>query len=143
MKKVRFKYERGITLIALVITIIVLLILAGVSINLVVGENGILNKAQEARNKYEIEAIKEQIEVAKCFLELQDKKITATNIKEYLVENDIYEEGKIEILQKDLDYETIKIGKAEVDILVHKITLYFEKGETWSVDRRNLCSCVE
>ena len=37
-----FRKQKGITLIALVITIIVLLILAGVSINLVVGEGGIL-----------------------------------------------------------------------------------------------------
>jgi len=42
------KFQKGITLIALVITIIVLLILAGVSINLVVGENGVLKKAQKS-----------------------------------------------------------------------------------------------
>ena len=40
--------ETGITLIALVVTIIVLIILAGVSINMLVGENGIITKAQEA-----------------------------------------------------------------------------------------------
>lgn len=40
--------QKGITLIALVITIIVLLILAGVSISLIVGENGVLNKAKNA-----------------------------------------------------------------------------------------------
>ena len=41
--------QKGITLIALVITIIVLLILAGVSIAMLSGENGILNKASEAK----------------------------------------------------------------------------------------------
>ena len=41
--------ERGITLIALVVTIIVLIILAGVSINMLVGENGIINMAQRAK----------------------------------------------------------------------------------------------
>lgn len=46
--KGQMKKTNGITLIALVITIIVLLILAGVTISLVVGENGILGKAQEA-----------------------------------------------------------------------------------------------
>ena len=40
--------QRGITLIALVITIIVLLILAGVSIAMLTGDNGILTKAREA-----------------------------------------------------------------------------------------------
>ena len=43
--------QRGITLIALVITIIVLLILAGVSIAMLTGENGILTKATESTEK--------------------------------------------------------------------------------------------
>ena len=43
--------ERGITLIALVITIVVLLILAGVTINAVFSDSGIIKKAQEAQNK--------------------------------------------------------------------------------------------
>lgn len=42
---------RGITLIALVITIIVLLILAGISIAMLTGENGILTKADEAKRE--------------------------------------------------------------------------------------------
>ena len=45
--------ERGITLIALVITIIVLLILAGVSIAMLTGENGILSQAQRAKSETE------------------------------------------------------------------------------------------
>ena len=43
--------NKGITLIALVITIIVLLILAGVSIAMLTGQNGILTQANEASNK--------------------------------------------------------------------------------------------
>ena len=43
--------NRGITLIALVVTIIVLLILAGVSINMLTGQNGILNRAKEAKDE--------------------------------------------------------------------------------------------
>ena len=46
-----FKRKNGITLVALVVTIVVLLILAGVSINLVLGNNGIIAKAKEARDK--------------------------------------------------------------------------------------------
>ncbi len=42
--------EEGITLVALVVTIIVLLILAGVTINMVLGENGIIQKAKSAKN---------------------------------------------------------------------------------------------
>ena len=43
--------EKGITLVALVVTIVVLLILAGVSINLVLGENGLITQAKEAREQ--------------------------------------------------------------------------------------------
>ena len=49
MEKSFKKKEKGITLVALVVTIVVLLILAGVSINLVLGENGLINKAKEAK----------------------------------------------------------------------------------------------
>lgn len=44
-----FKKERGITLVALVVTIVVLLILAGVSISMVLGNNGLVTKAQETQ----------------------------------------------------------------------------------------------
>ena len=55
------KKERGITLIALVITIIVLIILAGVSINLVLGENGIVNISKRAKENTELAAKEEKI----------------------------------------------------------------------------------
>ena len=45
------KNKKGITLVALVVTIVVLLILAGVSINLVLGDNGIIAKAKDAETK--------------------------------------------------------------------------------------------
>ena len=51
MLKETLKRNKGITLIALVVTIIVLLILAGISINMLTGENGILNRAAEAKEK--------------------------------------------------------------------------------------------
>ena len=44
---------KGITLIALIITIIVLLILAGVSISLVLNQNGVIDKSKEAKTKYQ------------------------------------------------------------------------------------------
>lgn len=47
-----FKQEKGITLVALVVTIVVLLILAGVSITMVLGNNGIVKKAQDAKTNY-------------------------------------------------------------------------------------------
>lgn len=58
------KNNKGITLIALVITIIVLLILAGVSIAMLTGENGILNQATDARDDTEAAEIREKVELA-------------------------------------------------------------------------------
>ena len=52
--------EKGITLIALVITIIILLILAGVSIAMLTGENGILTQAQRAKNETEEARVEEE-----------------------------------------------------------------------------------
>ena len=62
----RFKTKeaKGITLIALVITIIVLLILAGVTIATLTGDNGILGKANEAKTTNDEEKAKEQIKIA-------------------------------------------------------------------------------
>ena len=59
IKKV-LKEKRGITLIALVITIIVLLILAGVSISMLTGDNGIITQAQKAKEKTEEAKIREE-----------------------------------------------------------------------------------
>lgn len=57
------KQREGITLIALIITIIILLILAGVAISLTIGEHGILNMAKEAREEYQIASAQEKLEL--------------------------------------------------------------------------------
>ncbi len=59
-----FKQKKGITLIALVITIIVLLILAGISISMLSGDNSILQKATDAKTKSDEAQIKERIQLA-------------------------------------------------------------------------------
>ena len=50
---IKTKDKNGITLVALVVTIIVLILLAGVSVNLVIGNNGIIAKAQIAKKNAE------------------------------------------------------------------------------------------
>lgn len=61
--KTNLKNQKGITLVALVVTIIVLLILAGVSLSLVAGGNGIINKSVRAVDETKIGAAKEQTEL--------------------------------------------------------------------------------
>ena len=60
------KNNLGITLIALVITIIVLLILAGVSIAILTGNNGILTQANEAKMKTEVAELQESLQIFKA-----------------------------------------------------------------------------
>lgn len=70
------KKNNGITLIALVITIIVLLILAGISIGMLTGENGILTKATQASEKYKIETAREKIQLAVQSYEMDKENTT-------------------------------------------------------------------
>ena len=47
---IKVREERGITLVALVITIIILLILAGISVNIILGQNGLIKGVKKQRN---------------------------------------------------------------------------------------------
>lgn len=84
--------QKGITLVALVITIIVLLILAGVSISLVVGQNGVLGKATSAVVTNKAAGVKEKVgnALAAAEMEYQSKwaqgissGVTTTRLKVY------------------------------------------------------------
>lgn len=119
MKNKKLKREKGITLIALAITIIILLILAGITITAITGENGILNSSIEAKVKTEIENEKEIINRATAEAIAED---TRGNIKE-------------ENLQKELDNETEK-GKTEVtDIGDEFEVVFIESNRYYSVDK--------
>lgn len=64
------KGQKGITLVALVITIIVLIILAGVSIALLVDQDSIINKAKNGKQNYQIAANEEANTISDLFLQL-------------------------------------------------------------------------
>ena len=88
MEKLQKKEEKGITIIALTITIIVLITLAGVAINLILGQNGLLNRTKEAREKYEIASAKEYIElkIDECIIE-KGGEASLQDIIDYLAED--------------------------------------------------------
>jgi len=69
MKNKQEKNSNGITLVALIVTIIVLLILAGISIATLTGENGTVNNAQKAKFKTNVAKYKEQIALNSLVLE--------------------------------------------------------------------------
>ena len=65
------KGQRGITLVALVITIIILIILAGISVSTLVGENGIITKAKEAKQNIILAGEAEALQLNQLYYELE------------------------------------------------------------------------
>ena len=89
----RHKSNAAITLIALIITIIILLILAGVTLNMVMGENGIFGKANNAKNKTEVAQYEEELRM--CVLELQtDAATNGTTFNMETIKNKFVEKVK-------------------------------------------------
>ena len=92
------KEKQGITLIALVITIVVLLILAGVSIAMLTGDNGILSQAQNAKNQTEKAEDKERIKLAVNAAQISDngfKELGQNSLQEELDKE--FGEGKTSV----------------------------------------------
>ena len=120
--KINLKKERGITLIALVITIIVLLILAGVTIASITGENGILSKATQASQKTTQEKEREEIKMA----------VTSDNMKD-ITGDERESDDYIENFQKELD-NIAGASKTKVvyDMGVLKVT-YKETGNEYYI----------
>ena len=84
MKSIR--KEKGITLIALVITIIVLIILAGVAINLTLGDNGIINKAKYSKEAENESAARERLELALVEANIEKQGNIDYNKEEFLTQ---------------------------------------------------------
>ena len=97
------KSKKGITLIALVVTIVVLLILAGVSISMLGGENGIITQAIEAKEETTIGEEKENVQLAATAAKTKTNwgEITEENLAEELTKN---------IGTRDEDYTLTKDG---------------------------------
>ena len=67
--------EEGITMITLAVTIVVLIILAGVSLNATVGDNGIITMAQKAKENIELAQIEEQTSLNQLYEEMNQEGI--------------------------------------------------------------------
>ena len=113
--KENLKNKKGITLIALVITIVVLIILASVSIAMLTGDNGIITKAQEAAFRTEMAQIREMVDM---HLLEKEMNVTETSIK--MNEVPIEEAKKWELtLKKEIIYW------GNYDIEINKPTDYY------------------
>ena len=113
MKKQKRK-QQGITLIALVVTIIVLMILAGISIGTLTGDNGLISQAQKGKEETEIAEEKEVLNIC-----------TVNAAK-----NNIYGNIEKEELQKELDLETGK-ENTEVTDIGEEFEVYFKNSNRY------------
>ena len=104
------KKERGITLIALVITITVLLILAGVSIAMLTGDNGILTEASNAKIETVWGTIKEQIKLLQMESRIEEKEVTPETL---LAEGKVSRTVKMEDDGKYYMYYSLKDNSIE------------------------------
>ena len=103
------KNQKGITLVALVVTIIVLIILAGISINLLLGENGLITKAQEAKKQQKIAEIKEKISLELAAAEtdaiIRNESLEEEQLNDIVSKYGTLQDDKDTILTKDDNYE--------------------------------------
>lgn len=99
--------NKGITLVALVVTIVILLILAGITIELTLGSDGIIQKTKFAKNQSCMQSDKEAIQIAySTVYHLYDKVVTAQELQEQLIYDG-----------KDAECETVENNKIKVKIV--------------------------
>lgn len=154
MKKERNKVrtDLGITLIALVITVIVLLILAGVSLKLIAGGDGIIGKAEKAVTNHHNAKIKEELEllVAEVRIEYFSDTKNRTNtdfikyFQDYITQNNLSnivlnENGDCTFTSSSGMTKTFTIGKdgvvkeKEKGIALDKTKITIERGNTENI----------
>ena len=113
MKKI--KTTKGITLIALVITIIILLILAGITLNVLWEEEGVINQAEKAKIINELATYKEQLDMF---------------VKGKTIEDQTYEEESLTAGKTELQYNTKKEEGGNIKTVIPGISNeYLEKLE--------------
>ncbi len=125
--KEQLKINKGITLIALVITIIVLLILAGVAIATLTGDNGIITKAQSAKTQNDKSNEKEQIDLAVLASKINnDASIDKKTLKKELEKiGEIIESGIPE--SDEYSFPLILVGKTGTEYEIYEDSHVSEK----------------
>ena len=125
--KEQLKINKGITLIALIITIIVLLILAGVAIATLTGDNGIITKAQSAKTQNDKSNEKEQIDLAVLASKINnDASIDKKTLKKELEKiGEIIESGIPE--SDEYSFPLILVGKTGTEYEIYEDSHVSEK----------------
>ena len=107
--------EKGITLVALVVTIIILLILAGVTINMVLGQDGLIKKSKIAKEKYENSALEEQEEMNGATEIMNNLYSQYSTPSEDNVVKPVVKKGDVVIIKSNINMvtigDTLKVSK--------------------------------
>ncbi len=147
-RKKIFKSTKGITLIALVVTIIILLLLAGISIAMLTGNNGILTQGQRAKEETRIAGVEEVVKLYKqgkyidsttgSVTENADEMLENLKGQKLVSEDEIDRENEIITIKrkdgsiaKEIQYGmvTITISKTPENENARRITLKVESVE--------------
>ncbi len=109
------KRNKGITLIALVVTLVILLVLAGITIAALRGENGLLSKTKQAREKYSISEAKEKLTTKLMQLQTEvtdeeQRNATIEDINKLVDENSKYYDKEIESVKDRNENKLVKIS---------------------------------
>ena len=107
-----YKSKKGITLVALVITIIILLILAGISIASLNGKEGILTKAKKTKTISEIADIKEQIQTDIIAKQMENE----GKISDYLLSTILEKYGKVNYNEDGVSIKSVTTSKGSYEI---------------------------
>lgn len=137
MKNAIYKEAKGITLISLVITIVILITLAGISMAMLSGDNGILRKAGETKKFKEDETIKENIHLSilSALMENDNQlntEVLDKHLKEYYPECNVYDIDN-QIFVSEIDNKIYQIdlsGNIEEDLIPdeYQRVEYISKG---------------
>ena len=153
MLRIRSNSNNAITLISLVITIIIMLILAGVTLNVTIGENGLFKTAKQQKE----DQIREELELAKGPIMLENKGITNLDIYIEAIRakrlRDRYEITSI-IYIDDINAEILVDGKylytatqKGIDVIINEIgyikeiekpEITIEDEDKWTNDKKNI-----
>ena len=156
LRKKIFKNTKGITLIALVVTIIVLLLLAGVSIAMLTGNNGVLTQGQRAKEETRIAGVEEVVKLYKqgkyidsttgSVTENADEMLENLKGQKLVSEDEIDRENEIITIKrkdgsiaKEIQYGmvTITISKTPENEKVSRVTLKVESVEGTKIPTKN------
>ena len=130
------KNNRGITLIALVVTVIVLLILAGVSINMLTGQNGILKRVNEAKEKTEGTNEDEQRKLARAeaLMSTEDTEYSGIKIPKGFAPTKITGEDSVDVGLVITDKNGNEYVWVEVPKTIYTDSKYNKNGTPSSAD---------